>query len=671
MTVTTRDDAPFLPAVQALVITETENKIERLTKYLEYEYGMQMTTIGDTIDVSSSLEDIDCIVGGPRFAEGGGLESLETIRAARPDLPIILFYENETTATQALHAGTDRCIRYDGDQTAAQAAHIAATLRQELDHQQTELNLKNEIEFVRSSFDALEDIFFAFDLDGESLLWNKKLNEVTGYSDAEIGEMAPADFIAAENVEPISVAINRAVSEDHMKEEATLVTKADEHIPYEFTGTLLEDDMDDILGICGIGRDITDRKRRERALEHHAERLSLMNHVNEVIRDVNQALVRASTRGEIEQAVCDNLVGEDAYRFAWIGERRVVDGTVEPRAWAGIEAGYLDDRPDIDERNKGGVTAETAIETGEMQVAQSIADESAFVAWREAALERGYQSAVAIPLVYRETTHGVLCIYSPRPNAFNDTERAVLEELGSTIGYAFSAAERRRALVSDAVVELEFALHDRSIFTVDLTARTECQVILDGIIERSDGMLVEFVTVTGTDSETVLELAADREDIAVTLISEHGDESVFRLTSESSSTVSLADLGGIIRKGVAENGEGHLVFELPQDADVYALVEEMQRLYPETELVAQRTRERTSTRGAEFRTAFDDALTDRQKETIKAAYLSGFFEWPRANTGDEIAASFSISSPTFHEHIRAGQRKLLKAFIEHESGTDQ
>lgn len=666
--ITTNEEPPSLLKVNVFVITTGGESFDRLIRHLEHEYGMRTTTGYDTNHISV-FEDIDCVIGSPCFTEHSDLKSLEAMQAACPDVPIILFYEDETTAAQMLHAGADRCIRYDRHQTAAQAAHVAATLRQELQCQQAKLTLKNEIEFVRRSFDAHDDILFAFDLDGDLVLWNEKLNEVTGYSDAEIYEMAPADFISAESVEPISVAIGRAVSNGRVKEQATLITKDNEHIPYEFTGILLEDDTDNAIGICGTGRDTTDRKRRERVLEYHAERLDVLNRLNEIMRDVHQALVRTSTREEIEQAVCVNLVSEDAYRFAWIGEQRMVDERIEPRALAGFEDA-LDDRHDHDERNERSVTAETVIETSRAHVAQSIADESAVVSWREATLERDYRSAVAIPLVYRETTYGVLCLYSSRSNAFDETERAVLEELGVTIGYAFSAAECRRALVSDAVVELEFVLRDRSIFTLDLTARTECRVTLDGIVECSDGMLVEFVTVTGAAPETVLDIAADWEDIDVTLISEHSDESVFQLTSELSSTVSLADQGGIIRKGVAEDGEGHLVFEFPQGADVHAIVNVMQDLYSETELVAQRTRERTSTRGAEFRATFDDALTDRQKETLKAAYFSGFFEWPRENTGDEIAASFDISGPTFHEHIRAGQRKLLKAFIEHGSETE-
>lgn len=889
---------------------------------LDEEYDIDTTVVEDATDARPLLDDVDCVVCGPHD-DPGAMDALESIRETAPELVITLFYEDEATAARALRAGADHCIRYDEDRATAQAEHVAVVLRQELERRRATRTLETETAFVRKSLDALDDVFFVFDLDGEFVHWNEKLTAVTGYSDAEIATMAPTDFIVDGDVDAITDAIGRAVEDGRAKEEATLVTKSGEHIPYEFTGALLEDGGR-ALGICGIGRDvthrkrrerelerygrmvetmgdgmyaldtdgrftlvneafcsmtgypredllgehvslvtgdadiengraaikellgsddetvltyeitahtatgerfpceidltllfddtgafggsvgvardvteqrsreaeleryetivetapvgvfvldeqgriiggndnawrmggydteelmgepfltlvedgvvseaaveeyvetvrellsagtetdvgtieaditphdgeqrtylahisllpfeetfrgtvgvfqdITERKRRERALEQQAERLGTMNRVNEIIRDVNQALVRASTRAEIEQTVCEHLTGRDAYRFAWIGEQRVTGGGVEPRVYAGTEAGYLDARPDVEERSADHVTAETAIETGEMQVAQSIAANPAFESWREPALERGFESAAAIPLVYRETTYGVLCVYSPRPNAFDDTEREVLRELGETIAYAFSAAERRRALISDTVVELEFALRDRSIFTVDLTARTDCRVTLDGIVERSDGTLVEFVTITGVDAETVSDLAADRDDIDAHLISDHGEESVFQFLSEgSSSTTSLADRGGVIREGTAQDGEGRLVFELPREANVRALVEAVSERYDDSELLAQRERERTSTRGAEFRAALAEALTDRQEEVLKTAYLSGFFEWPRASQGDDVAGSLGISGPTFHEHIRTGQRKLLDAYFESASASD-
>ena len=54
-------------------------------------------------------------------------------------------------------------------------------------------------------------------------------------------------------------------------------------------------------------------------------------------------LVQASTREEVLETVCERLVSEDAYRFAWIGTQEVVSDEVTPAAWAGTEDGYLDE----------------------------------------------------------------------------------------------------------------------------------------------------------------------------------------------------------------------------------------------------------------------------------------------------------------------------------------
>jgi len=923
---TERTDEPSVePAGSpgALVVADSEPSFDGLANELEREHGVRTSIVSEGEIPSDQLDRFDCAIVGPGLGEDG-IAAIERVRAARPAIPIVLLYTEATTAVDAIHAGVDDCIRYDGQPVSEAAAHVAAVLPAARQRRRTDPESTDGTAFLHSAIDALDDVFFVFDLDGEFVEWNATLTDVTGYTDAEIAAMAPTDFVADVDTDPVADAIDRALTEGRASVEADLVTKSGEHVPYEFTGALLEDDAGNVLGICGIGRDvternrrereleryrrmvetmgdgmyaldtdgrfemvnsafasmtgysradllgehvsliveradvergeaairallegneagvrtydvtihtaageqfpceidltllrdetgefggtvgvardvterrareaeleryetivetapvgvfvldetativggnenawsmvghtaeelrnerfptliergvidewvvdeyvellrdllsaendretgtieaeitppdsesrtylahisllpfeeefqgtvgvfqdITDRKNRERALEYQAERLETTNRINEIIRDVNQALVRASTREEIERAVCSNLAGEDAYRFAWIGERRVAGAGVEPREWAGVEGGYLGDRPGPDAGREDHVTAGTAIEAGEMQVAQSIADDPAFAPWREAALERGYESAAAIPLVYKGTTYGVLCVYSPRPNAFDETERAVLNELGETIAYAFSAVERRRALVSDTVVELEFALHDRSIFTIDLTARTECRVTLDGIVERSDGSLVEFVTVTGTDPGTVLDLADEREDIEAALVNEHdgenGTEAVFRFVSAgSSSTVSLAEQGGVIREGSAAEGEGRLVFELPQDADVRAIVAAMTEQYEDTELVAQREHERTGTRGTEFRAALDDALTDRQAEVLETAYLSGFFEWPRPIDGEEIADSLDIAGPTFHEHIRTGEAKVLDSYFNSE-----
>jgi PAS domain S-box-containing protein len=773
-----------MPLVDVLIIADADSPLDPMRTLLKREYGIKTTVVRDC--EHESLTDIHCVVAGPQLT-ADGLSTLKNVRERRPSIPVILFYENTETAVRAFDTGVDHCIRYDNN-PATQAACVANLLE---DARRAE----PETMFVRSALDALTDVFFVFTPELEWLYWNQKVNEVTGYSDTEIADITPLDFIAEDDTELVAAGVERVLEEGCAKEQAALVTKDGSHIPYEFTGALLEDWDGTAVGICGVGRDITkrrarerelkryetivetapagvfvldnvgtiiggnerawrmagctadelvgepflslveagvveeqvvdeyietvrellsstgadrgvleatvtpvgdeeriylahiallpfedtfegtvivfqditERKRRENALEYQAERLNTLNHVNEVIRDVMQALVRASTREEIEETVCTHLASDKAYRFAWIGKQQAGTDRVEARASAGVEEDYLAERAGIDDMEGEYVTARTAIRTGEMQVAQRIAENPAFEPWREAALSRGYQSAAAVPLRYRETAYGVLCVYSPRPDAFDETEREVLEELGETIAYAISAAEQYRALITDTVLELEFAFHDPAVFSVEATEKVDCTITLDGVVLQSDGSLVEFITVTGASPESILDLAAARDDIDAALVSEGENEFVLRLTSESSNTTELAEYGGIIRRGVAEDGEGRLVIEFPQDSDVRALYEALSRAYPGTELVGQRERERTSTRGAEFRSTLSDALTERQHEVLKTAYLSGFFEWPRDNTGEEIADTFSISTPTFHEHIRTSERKLLRAFFDEQS----
>ncbi|PSP74481.1 hypothetical protein BRC86_05700 [Halobacteriales archaeon QS_3_64_16] len=187
----------------------------------------------------------------------------------------------------------------------------------------------------------------------------------------------------------------------------------------------------------------------------------------EVIRGVTQAVVKASTRAGIEQAVCDRLVAAEPYSFAWIGEpdpsTRVADrntkagaesggvrtgtGEIVPHAHSGTEAGYLDEITiTTDESPTGSGPAGRAIRTGTIQVSQDVRRDTSFDPWQDAIEERGYRSVAAIPLVSGSETYGLLAAYADRPDAFDETEREVLTELGETIGHAIHAAETRDRL---------------------------------------------------------------------------------------------------------------------------------------------------------------------------------------------------------------------------------
>ncbi|MFA6054442.1 MAG: EAL domain-containing protein [Thermodesulfovibrionales bacterium] len=124
---------------------------------------------------------------------------------------------------------------------------------------QTE-DLLKEKAFTENALNTLKDVFFVFDLKGRFLRGNTAINEVSDYSDKEISSMKPTDFFIKEDIERIEEAINKIIKEGYASIEVTAVTKDGKHIPFEFIGNLLKDYKGIPIGICGVGRDITDRK---------------------------------------------------------------------------------------------------------------------------------------------------------------------------------------------------------------------------------------------------------------------------------------------------------------------------------------------------------------------------------------------------------------------------
>jgi len=117
-----------------------------------------------------------------------------------------------------------------------------------------------------SALDALPDIFYLTDRSGGLRRWNEQLSAVTGYSDAEIGEMDATDFFVSAESERIEALLGEAFDDGGVVSvQLTLETKSGERIPYEFTGMVLRVDGEP-LGVAGIGRDITERRAREQDL---------------------------------------------------------------------------------------------------------------------------------------------------------------------------------------------------------------------------------------------------------------------------------------------------------------------------------------------------------------------------------------------------------------------
>jgi PAS domain S-box-containing protein len=122
---------------------------------------------------------------------------------------------------------------------------------------------------------AIDDVFYVVEEDGSLQRWNDSLCEVTGYSDAEVASMRAGAFFDEDDHELIADGIAEGFETGTLQLEADLRTKTGESIPYEFAATSLQSpDGEQVL--AGIGRDLSERKERERELEQRARQQAVV-----------------------------------------------------------------------------------------------------------------------------------------------------------------------------------------------------------------------------------------------------------------------------------------------------------------------------------------------------------------------------------------------------------
>ena len=400
---------------------------------------------------------------------------------------------------------------------------------------------------------------------------------------------------------------------------------------------------------------------REAELEAQNETLTRLDRINTTIRNIDGALVSASSRSEIESVVCERLTEAGPYAFAWVGTHDAATGEVTPKERAGDGDGYLEDvRAD-----GAGTLADSAAEAREIRVVDDLLSGADGEPWRRAALNRGYHAAVALPLVYEDTMFGVLTVFADQSGVFDDLEETVLAELGDNIAHAINAVENKRSLVSNQVTELTFEVPARELAFGDLFRATGGVYEHEGLVADGEDRLRWFFSTRGVPGEAVLERAPHLPVEALDLIAEGSDdgETVCQFEARMDRAglpLEVLEHGGRIHDMRAVDGTATVTVDLHTGTDVREFVDMFRTKFGTAELVGKRHRERPLQTVSEFRSVLTDELTPRQREVLQTAYYSGYFEEPRARTGSEIAGSMDVSQPTFTTHLRAAERKIYR-----------
>ena len=484
---------------------------------------------------------------------------------------------------------------------------------------------------------------------------NDAFVRTTGYS-KEFALGRNCRFLQGEDTREENVAeMARAVEErESTTVEVRNYTKGGEEFWNEVTIAPLRNEAGEVTHFVGFQADVTDRKRAEMAVKQERENLAhLLDRINGLLEGVTSELVEGVNRTEIEEAVCACITGTTPYTTAWIGKTDVTGDYLEPTATAGDGNG-LAPESHVEMDDAGELAA--AVESGDLRVLQ--ADQ----VFPERPQSPG--EIAVVPLTYGDAEYGALFVHAAGVGEFNDREMAVLESLGRMVATALNAHESKRIISTNNVVEMELLIHDREFFFVDLATRSGSAIEYAGSV-YSDGSPNTFVTTDG-DPESIVDLAGDIPEIdEASIVGTEAGSALIELHVATESIVAeLADRGAKTNTITATDGEAQLEIELPTGADARSIVQRIKNRHPRTELRRYQERERPPTTKREFIAGLKHRLTDQQFTALRRAYVGGYYDWDRGTNGDELAKSMGVSRPTFHQHLRAAERKLVEEFFE-------
>src|SRR5262249_48889004 len=137
----------------------------------------------------------------------------------------------------------------------------------------------------RQLVENASDIVYSHDLDGNFTSLNKAGERITGYSSEEALRLNLSQLVAPHWLEKVRHMIARKIAGDTSKgatHELEIVTKDGRIVPVEVGAQLLKQDGQ-VVGIEGIARDVTERKRAEEALRKSE---AMFNLISENVSDL-------------------------------------------------------------------------------------------------------------------------------------------------------------------------------------------------------------------------------------------------------------------------------------------------------------------------------------------------------------------------------------------------
>jgi PAS domain S-box-containing protein len=199
--------------------------------------------------------------------------------------------------------------------------YIAGSTRDVTEQRERQRNLEAERRFIEQALDTLDDIFYVVDTDGSIRRWNEQLPAVTGYDDSELDGMDAVALFPADEHETVIETIEATLTGGATTVQADLQSADGERVPHEFRGQRLTDEDGETTGLVGIGRDLTERRRRQRRFR------ALVKESNDIVSVVDAEGVYQYQSPSLEHILGydpEETVGDSAWEYIHPDDKQAV-----------------------------------------------------------------------------------------------------------------------------------------------------------------------------------------------------------------------------------------------------------------------------------------------------------------------------------------------------------
>ncbi len=407
--------------------------------------------------------DVDLIVLDYVLPGGvSGLEFYRRLKEAGYDLPVVMVtgQSNEATVIEALRAGVQDFVT----KSVEYLDYLPEAVGRVLTQARTERFLEESEQRYKSLFEHNPDAVYSFDLEGNFLSGNPACEKISGYTVEELLQMSFVPLTVEEDLERTRQHFEKAVKGEPQNYEIAIIHKDGHRVELNITNTPIVVEGE-IIGVYGIAKDVTERKRAEEALHRQNEYLGALH-------ETALALIDRLELADLLKAIVARAgaLMDTPHGFIYL----LKSGELEMRVGVGIYEGYVSYRLKPGEGLSGQV-----LESGQPLVVDD------YRTWRGGSpkFDRDVSRAVAgVPLKSgSEEVVGVIGLaYTEEGRTFEDDELVLLSRFAELASLALDNAQ----LYDAAQQELaERKQAEEALRQSEERYRTILQEIEDGYFE--------------------------------------------------------------------------------------------------------------------------------------------------------------------------------------------